>query len=65
MCVFVYYTQILNGTGLEFLRLWQEVSRLLSLHLLSTLWPANALSLVLGLSEMRPNQERKDSLGLH
>lgn len=65
MFVSIYYTQILNGTGLEFLRLWQEISRLLSLRLLNTLWPANALSLVPGLSEMRSDQQWKDSLGLH
>lgn len=64
MFVSVYYTQILNGTGLEFLRLWQEVSRLLSLHLLNRLWLANALFPVPDLSEMRTNQEWKDRLGL-
>lgn len=41
----------------EFLRLGQEVSRLLSLHLLNRLWLANALLLVPDLSEMRTNQE--------
>lgn len=49
----------------EFLRLGQEVSRLLSLHLLNRLWLANALLLVPDLSEMRTNQEWKDRLGLH
>lgn len=50
MFVPIYHIQILNVAGLEaqlyiteFLGLWQDVSSLLSLHLLCRLWLPSAL----------------------